>query len=103
MGPVLVTRDEVPDPGALFVRSYRNGELMQDGHTSDLIFDVQALVAFCSRAFTLEPGDVIATGTPAGVGYFREPKVVMHDGDLMAIEVEGIGRLENPCREVPFG
>jgi 2-keto-4-pentenoate hydratase/2-oxohepta-3-ene-1,7-dioic acid hydratase in catechol pathway len=100
MGPAVVTRDEIPDPGDLFVRSYRNGELMQDGHTSDLIFGVAALVAFCSRAFTLEPGDVIATGTPAGVGYFREPKVVMRDGDVMTIEVEGIGRLENPCREV---
>jgi 2-keto-4-pentenoate hydratase/2-oxohepta-3-ene-1,7-dioic acid hydratase in catechol pathway len=100
MGPVLVTRDEIPDPGELFVRSYRNGQLMQDGHTSDLIFGVPALVAFCSRAFTLEPGDVIATGTPAGVGYFREPRVVMRDGDVMTVEVEGIGRLENPCREV---
>ena len=67
--------DEVADPGALAVRSYRNGELMQDGNTSDLIFSVAALVAFCSRAFTLEPGDVIATGTPAGVGWYREPKV----------------------------
>jgi 2-keto-4-pentenoate hydratase/2-oxohepta-3-ene-1,7-dioic acid hydratase in catechol pathway len=100
MGPVLVTRDELPDPGALAVRSYRNGELMQDGHTSDLIFSVPYLVAFCSRAFTLEPGDVIATGTPAGVGWYRDPKVTMHDGDVMAVEIEGIGRLENPCREV---
>jgi 2-keto-4-pentenoate hydratase/2-oxohepta-3-ene-1,7-dioic acid hydratase in catechol pathway len=85
MGPVLVTRDEIPDPGRLAVRSYRNGELMQDGHTSDLIFSVPHLVAFCSRAFTLEPGDVIATGTPAGVGWYRDPKVVMHDGDVMAV------------------
>jgi 2-keto-4-pentenoate hydratase/2-oxohepta-3-ene-1,7-dioic acid hydratase in catechol pathway len=100
MGPVLVTADELPDPGRLAVRSYRNGELMQDGHTSDLIFSVPYLVAFCSRAFTLEPGDVIATGTPAGVGYYRDPKVLMHEGDVMAIEVEGIGRLENPCHEV---
>ena len=75
MGPALVTADEIPDPGALAVRSYRNGELMQDGHTSDLIFSVPHLVAFCSRAFTLEPGDVIATGTPAGVGWYRDPKV----------------------------
>ena len=103
MGPALVTRDEIPDPGALAVRSYRNGALMQDGHTSDLIFSVPCLVAFCSRAFTLEPGDVIATGTPAGVGWFRDPKVTMHDGDVMAVEVEGIGRLENPCREVRPG
>jgi len=100
MGPVLVTADEIPDPGTLAVRSYRNGELMQDGHTSDLIFSVPHLVAFCSRAFTLEPGDVIATGTPAGVGWYRDPKVVMHEGDIMTVEIEGIGRLENPCHEV---
>jgi 2-keto-4-pentenoate hydratase/2-oxohepta-3-ene-1,7-dioic acid hydratase in catechol pathway len=103
MGPVLVTTDEIPDPGTLAVRSYRNGELMQDGHTSDLIFGVPELVAFCSRAFTLEPGDVIATGTPAGVGWYRDPKVLMGDGDVMTVEIEGIGRLENPCREVRFG
>ncbi len=100
MGPALVTADEIPDPGALAVRSYRNGELMQDGHTSDLIFSVPHLVAFCSRAFTLEPGDVIATGTPAGVGWYRDPKVTMHEGDLMSVEIEGLGRLENPCHEV---
>lgn len=100
MGPVLVTADELGDPGALAVRSYRNGKLMQDGNTADLIFSVPYLVAFCSRAFTLEPGDVIATGTPAGVGYFREPRVLMHEGDVMTVEIEGIGRLENPCHEV---
>jgi 2-keto-4-pentenoate hydratase/2-oxohepta-3-ene-1,7-dioic acid hydratase in catechol pathway len=100
MGPVLVTADEIADPGTLAVRSYRNGELMQDGHTSDLIFSVPHLIAFCSRAFTLEPGDVIATGTPAGVGWYRDPKVVMHEGDVMTVEIEGIGRLENPCHEV---
>jgi 2-keto-4-pentenoate hydratase/2-oxohepta-3-ene-1,7-dioic acid hydratase in catechol pathway len=100
MGPVVVTTDEIPDPGTLAVRSYRNGQLMQDGHTSDLIFSVPELVAFCSRAFTLEPGDVIATGTPAGVGWYRDPKVLMGDGDVMTVEIEGIGRLENPCREV---
>jgi 2-keto-4-pentenoate hydratase/2-oxohepta-3-ene-1,7-dioic acid hydratase in catechol pathway len=103
MGPAVVTTDEIADPGRLAVRSYRNGELMQDGHTSDLIFSVPSLVAFCSRAFTLEPGDVIATGTPAGVGWYREPKVLMRDGDVMTVEVEGIGRLENPCREVRPG
>ena len=102
-GPALVTRDELVDPGALSIRSYRNGELMQDGTTADLIFSVPFLVAFCSRAFTLEPGDVIATGTPAGVGYFREPKVLMAEGDVMSVEIEGIGRLENPCHEVRPG
>jgi 2-keto-4-pentenoate hydratase/2-oxohepta-3-ene-1,7-dioic acid hydratase in catechol pathway len=100
MGPAVVTADEVGDPGVLAVRSYRNGELMQDGNTADLIFSVPYLVAFCSRAFTLEPGDVIATGTPAGVGYFREPKVLLHEGDVIVVEIESIGRLENHCHEV---
>jgi len=61
---------------------------------------VSFLVSFCSQAFTLEPGDVIATGTPSGVGFFREPKVLMQEGDVMAVEIEGIGRLTNPCHEV---
>mgnify|MGYP001819488065 FL=1 len=100
MGPALVTRDEITDPGVLRVRSWRNDEPMQDSHTSNLIFDVPYLISYCSQAFTLEPVDVICTGTPAGVGYFREPKVLMRDGDVMTIEVEGVGRLTNPCREV---
>jgi 2-keto-4-pentenoate hydratase/2-oxohepta-3-ene-1,7-dioic acid hydratase in catechol pathway len=100
VGPVVVTADELPDPGDLAVRSYRNGELMQDSRTSNLIFSIPYLVSFCSQAFTLEPGDLIATGTPGGIGYMREPRVSMHEGDVMTIEVEGIGRLSNPCREV---
>ena len=101
IGPVVVTTDELPDPGGLAVRSWRNDEPMQDSRTSELIFSVAELVAFCSQAFTLEPGDVIATGTPGGIGYFREPKISMRDGDVMTIEVEGIGRRSNPCRERP--
>jgi 2-keto-4-pentenoate hydratase/2-oxohepta-3-ene-1,7-dioic acid hydratase in catechol pathway len=100
MGPAVVTADEMPDPGNLAIRSFRNDLPMQDSSTSDLIFSVPYLIAFCSRAFTLEPGDVIATGTPAGVGFFREPKVLMHEGDVMTVEIEGIGRLTNPCHEV---
>jgi 2-keto-4-pentenoate hydratase/2-oxohepta-3-ene-1,7-dioic acid hydratase in catechol pathway len=100
MGPALVTRDEIARPGELDVRSWHNDDLMQESNTSNLVFDVPYLVSFCSQAFTLEPGDVICTGTPSGVGYFREPKVVMRDGDVMTVEVEGIGRLSNPCREV---
>ena len=103
MGPALVTRDEIPDAGTLAVRSWRNGELMQESNTSNLIFDVSFLVSFCSQAFTLEPGDVICTGTPSGVGYFREPPVLMGEGDVMTVEVEGIGRLTNPCHEVRTG
>jgi 2-keto-4-pentenoate hydratase/2-oxohepta-3-ene-1,7-dioic acid hydratase in catechol pathway len=100
LGPALVTADELPEPGNLRVRSYRNGEVMQDSSTANLIFGVPELVSFCSQAFTLEPGDIIATGTPGGIGYYRQPKVSMHDGDVMTVEVEGIGRLSNPCREV---
>ena len=98
MGPVLVTADEIPDPGRLAIRSERNGTVMQDSSTSQLVFGVASLIAFCSRAFTLEPGDVISTGTPAGVGWYRDPKVLLGDGDVVAVEIEGIGRLENPCR-----
>jgi 2-keto-4-pentenoate hydratase/2-oxohepta-3-ene-1,7-dioic acid hydratase in catechol pathway len=100
MGPALVTTDELGDPGALGVHSWRNDELMQESNTSNLIFDVPYLVSFCSQAFTLEPGDVICTGTPSGVGYFRKPPVLMRDGDVMTVEVEGIGRLTNTCREI---
>jgi 2-keto-4-pentenoate hydratase/2-oxohepta-3-ene-1,7-dioic acid hydratase in catechol pathway len=103
MGPALVTTDEVPDPGVLDVRSYRNAQLMQASNTANLIFSVSYLVSFCSQAFTLEPGDVICTGTPSGVGYFREPKVLMREGDVMTVEVEGVGRLTNPCHEIPAG
>ena len=99
MGPALVTADEIPDPGRLAIRSFINGRPMQDSSTANLVFGVAELIAFCSRAFTLEPGDVIATGTPAGVGWFREPKVTLHDGDEVTIEIEGIGRLVNRCRE----
>ena len=99
LGPWIVTRDEIPDPQALSIRAVVSGETLQDGHTRDMIFGVARIVAHCSRAFTLEPGDVIMTGTPSGVGVFREPKRFLHDGDEVAIEIEGIGRLRNPCRE----
>jgi 2-keto-4-pentenoate hydratase/2-oxohepta-3-ene-1,7-dioic acid hydratase in catechol pathway len=100
MGPAVVTADEIPDPGALGIRSYRNDQPMQSSHTSNLIFGVPYLVSFCSQAFTLEPGDIICTGTPAGVGHFRQPPLHMHEGDVMSVEIDGIGRLSNPCHEV---
>ncbi len=103
IGPAIVTPDEVGDPGNLAVRSYRNGEIMQDSNTSNLIFSVPYLISFCSQAFTLEPGDIIATGTPGGIGYSRDPRILMHEGDVMTVEVEGIGRLSNPCHEVRAG
>ncbi len=99
MGPWLVTADEIPDPQRLSIRCLVNGEVMQDASTSEMVFGVAALVSFCSQAMTLEPGDVIATGTPAGVGWFRDPKVTLHDGDEVTVEIEGIGRLDNRCHE----
>ena len=100
LGPALVTDDEVGDPQALGIRCLVNGEVMQDNSTADMVFGVAELIAFCSQAFTLEPGDVIATGTPAGVGWFREPKRMLRDGDEMVVEIERVGRLVNRCREV---
>ncbi|MCL4264907.1 MAG: fumarylacetoacetate hydrolase family protein [Anaerolineae bacterium] len=98
LGPVLVTADEIPDPQALAIRSLLNGQVMQDSHTSEMIFSVANLIAFCSQAFTLEPGDLILTGTPHGVGLGRDPRVYMQDGDIIVVEIERIGRLENRCR-----
>ena len=100
IGPALVTVDEVPDPHQLAIRAILNGQVMQDSNTRELIFGVPELLSFISRAFTLLPGDVVATGTPHGVGVFRDPPVFLKDGDEIVIEVEGIGRLENTCRTV---
>jgi 2-keto-4-pentenoate hydratase/2-oxohepta-3-ene-1,7-dioic acid hydratase in catechol pathway len=99
LGPWLVTPDEIPDPQNLAVRTMLNGEVMQDSTTAEMIFDVRDLIAFASRAFTLLPGDVIATGTPPGVGVFRDPPVFLKDGDEITVEVEGIGKLTNRCVE----
>jgi 2-keto-4-pentenoate hydratase/2-oxohepta-3-ene-1,7-dioic acid hydratase in catechol pathway len=98
LGPVLVTADEIPDPQALGLRCLLNGEVLQDSTTADMIFGVAELIAYASTAFTLEPGDVIMTGTPPGVGVFRDPQRFMHDGAEVAIEIDGIGVLENPCQ-----
>ena len=91
MGPWLVTADEIRDPQALRVRCLVNGEVMQDASTSDMVFGVAALVSFCSEAFTLEPGDVIATGTPAGVGR-------LVSGDRVEVELIGVGKVTNTVR-----
>jgi 2-keto-4-pentenoate hydratase/2-oxohepta-3-ene-1,7-dioic acid hydratase in catechol pathway len=101
MGPWLVTADEVPDPSALRVRCRVNGEARQDASTAELVHGVAELIAYCSQSFTLEPGDVIATGTPGGVGAFRDPPVFLADGDTVEVEIEGIGVLTNRCRVVP--
>lgn len=99
IGPYIATADEVPDPQALSVRCVLNGETMQDGNTKDMIFPVAELIAFLSTGMTLMPGDIISTGTPAGVGTARDPKVFLKDGDEVTIEIEGLGTLTNPVRE----
>ncbi|HEX2908160.1 MAG TPA: fumarylacetoacetate hydrolase family protein [Phototrophicaceae bacterium] len=98
LGPWLVTRDEIPDPHNLTIKTTVNGELMQDGNTRDLIFKIPTLIAYCSRMFTLEPGDLLLTGTPPGVGEGRQPPVYLKDGDVVSITIDGIGELTNPCR-----
>ncbi|MBV7483994.1 fumarylacetoacetate hydrolase family protein [Bordetella sp. BOR01] len=95
MGPWLVTADEVGDPQALTVRSWLNGELMQDASTADMLFPVATLIAYVSRFMTLEPGDVLATGTPAGIGAFRDPPVYLQPGDRLRMEVSRVGVLEH--------
>ncbi len=94
-GPVVVTADELPDPHNLTVKSWVNGELRQSSNTKHLIHNVPKLVAFLSAAFTLEPGDIITTGTPGGVGLHRDPPTFLVPGDRVIVEVEQIGRLEN--------
>jgi len=99
IGPGIVPVSELADAGDLRVAQRLNGETLQDSRTSNLIFGVRALVAFVSRALTLLPGDLILTGTPEGVGIFRDPKLPMADGDVVEVEVEGIGVLRNRVRE----
>jgi 2-keto-4-pentenoate hydratase/2-oxohepta-3-ene-1,7-dioic acid hydratase in catechol pathway len=102
IGPAFVTPDAVDPAGGLRLRSWRipagsdEPVLMQDGTTADLLFAVPELVAFISRQITLEPGDLISTGTPAGVGVFRDPPVFLEPGDRARCEIEGVGSVENP-------
>ncbi|OQX65350.1 MAG: hypothetical protein B5M55_04200 [Desulfococcus sp. 4484_242] len=98
LGPWIVTPEEIPDPHCLSIRCLLNGKLMQDSNTSRIVFRVPDLIRFFSRHFTLKPGDVILTGTPHGVGTFRDPSVYMKNGDEIIVEIEGIGRLVNRCR-----
>jgi 2-keto-4-pentenoate hydratase/2-oxohepta-3-ene-1,7-dioic acid hydratase in catechol pathway len=95
LGPWLVTTDEVQDPHALRLRTFVNGELRQDSNTSQLVFDCDYLVEHLSEAFTLEPGDVITTGTPGGVGIAMKPPRFLQAGDRVQIAIEGLGKLEN--------
>jgi len=96
MGPCIVTPDELPNPGNVRLRSLVNGKVMQDGSTSDWVFPLPVLLSRLSQVMTLEPGDVVSTGTPAGVGAFQRPPLFLKPGDTVRLEIEGIGVLQNP-------
>ena len=98
MGPVLVTRDEIPDPDDVELSTLLNGTVMQSANTSDLVFSVRKLIAYYSQFYDLRPGDVITTGSPSGVGYGRDPKIFMRDGDRIEVHATAIGVLANPVR-----
>ncbi len=99
MGPWIADRAEIPDPHALELSTWVNGTRLQHGHSKNLIFDVNALVAYLSAHLTLMPGDIVATGTPAGVGFSRKPPVLLKGGDVVRMEITGLGRIENPVVE----
>jgi 2-keto-4-pentenoate hydratase/2-oxohepta-3-ene-1,7-dioic acid hydratase in catechol pathway len=96
VGPQLVPRDEIPHPQSLAIRAVLNGETKQESTTANMVFGVADLIVYITRTITLEPGDLIATGTPAGVGAFRDPPAFMQPGDEVTIEIEGLGSLTNP-------
>lgn len=99
LGPVVVTADEVPDPQALALRTVVNGETVQDSSTAEMAFGVAELISYCSQSFTLEPGDLLLTGTPWGCGEFMQPPRSLAPGDVVEVSVEGIGSLRNPVAE----
>lgn len=100
LGPVIVTRDDIPDPQALNVTTRVNDDVRQQGSTANMIFSVAYLVSYCSQMFTLEPGDVILTGTPEGVGAGRKPPLFLRTGDEVSVTIDGIGTIYNTCREL---
>jgi acylpyruvate hydrolase len=96
LGPVLLTGDEAPDPGSLCLKTVLNGQTVQEASTSDMVFSVPFLISYISSLATLEPGDVILTGTPAGIGCNRSPQVFLQAGDRISVQIDGIGTLTNP-------
>jgi 2,4-diketo-3-deoxy-L-fuconate hydrolase len=98
VGPRLVPAAEVGDPQSLRIRAILNGEVVQDSNTSQMVFGVAEIIAFVTQTTTLEPGDLIATGTPPGVGIFRDPPLLLSPGDEISIEIEKLGTLTNPVR-----
>lgn len=101
LGPWIVTTDELADPHNLSITTTVNGQVMQDGNTKDFIFNIPTLISYCSRMFTLEPGDLILTGTPSGVGEGMKPPQYLKDGDVVDIEIQNIGKISNPCKVLP--
>jgi 2-keto-4-pentenoate hydratase/2-oxohepta-3-ene-1,7-dioic acid hydratase in catechol pathway len=101
IGPWIVTTDELPDPHRLEIRTWVNGELRQHSNTRELIFDCFTLVEYLSTAFTLEPGDIVTTGTPSGIGLGMQPPRLLKPGDVVRIEIEDIGHIENPMIAEP--
>ncbi|GAC1640166.1 MAG: fumarylacetoacetate hydrolase family protein [Ktedonobacteraceae bacterium] len=99
IGPAIVTRDDIADPNAFDLMLRLNGEVMQQANTSDFIFDIPTILSYISQIMTLEPGDIIATGTPSGVGSARKPPVFLKPGDNVQVEIAGLGVLENPVVE----
>ena len=97
IGPFITTKDEIADIHSLDIEGRLNGEVMQHSNTSKLIFKIPTLISYITEGITLEPGDVIATGTPEGVGVFRTPPVLLKEGDVYEVEIEGIGLLRNKC------
>lgn len=96
-GPYLVTADEINDPQNLSISCKVNGKVLQDSNTNEMIFNIKEVVSYLSKGFTFNPGDLLSTGTPDGVGVFRDPQIFLEDGDEMVIEIEGLGTLVNTC------
>ena len=99
VGPYIADRAEIPDPHVLDLKTWVNGTLMQNGSTRNFIFDVGYIIQYLTNFMTLSPGDLIATGTPAGVGFSRKPQVTLQPGDKVKLEITGLGTLENPVKD----
>lgn len=97
-GPVLVAPSVIQNPQSLSIKAVYNGDTVQDGHTKEMIFSIKKQISYLSQGTTLEAGTIILTGTPAGIGYFREPRVVLRDGDEISVQIENIGTLINRVR-----
>ena len=99
VGPYIADRSEIPDPHALSLKAWVNGTLMQDGNTKNFIFDIGYIIQYLSNIMTLSPGDLISTGTPAGVGFSRKPQITLQPGDVCKLEITGLGAIENPVKD----